>query len=336
MNKKSQFASWRWFLPLLMGAFLPAGISPGPAFAADPGFLSNLGLLDRLTRGAVAAAVDSLDLPAGEQVTILSRTFHEANWFVGGKMAEELARRGHPVRLLEWSTGTGAQSGQAPALQGEKAPGSKALPDGEGPPVNGRSLPEELYGEEAQAYADSVSAYADSVAAASYDPLWGEIIDDGEPEAPPRQVEPPRREVPRPGDSGRPLPSAPPTDEPRVDSHLLPEGHVLDVRVIEFGVQYSDVGRRLLFGPMQFTRVGGVFLQTSYHRDRDGTITAMTSTERHQVDRLSGSQRHLAEGASYPFSKPVLQAPSLGRYVEPAVVVGIVGSLVYLFYANQN
>ncbi|MFN8549403.1 MAG: hypothetical protein U0527_15880 [Candidatus Eisenbacteria bacterium] len=62
----------------------------------------------------------------------------------------------------------------------------------------------------------------------------------------------------------------------------------------------------------------------------------MVSVERHEVDRLAGWQKVLAEGATYPFTKPELQSPSVGRYVEPAVVVGIVTSLIYLFYQNQN
>ena len=62
----------------------------------------------------------------------------------------------------------------------------------------------------------------------------------------------------------------------------------------------------------------------------------MVTAERHHWDRLSGRQRVLAEGASYPFTAPELKSPGLGRYVEPAVVVGIVGSLIYLFYTNQN
>ncbi len=338
MKMKAQFAGGRYCLPVLLGAVMLAAIPSCPR-AADPGFLSNLGLLDRLTRSAVVAAADSLNLPPGEPVTILSQTWHEANWFVGNKMAEELARRGHPVRVLEWSREGGAPAGQRRAAEGDRQPGA-GTPNGqeEAAPA-GRSLPDDLRGEEAQAFADSVQAYADSVAAVSYDPLWGEMIDsdEEEQEQPPSAPEPPRREPPRregvdpPGSPSETLWGAADTDSP-----LLPDGHVVDLRVVEFGIQYSDVGRRLLFGPLQFTRVGGVFLQTSLIRGPDGTIRRMTNTERHQVDRLSGSERHLAEGASYPFSKPDLKAPSLGRYVEPAVVVAIVTSLIYLFYANQN
>jgi hypothetical protein len=116
----------------------------------------------------------------------------------------------------------------------------------------------------------------------------------------------------------------------------LPAGEVLDLRLVEFGVSYSDVGRKMLFGPLRFTRVGGVYIQVTSLKGPEGELRQVLSAERHRIDRLSGSQRSLAEGASYPFNLPVLKSPGLGRYIEPTVVVGIVSSLVYLFYANQS
>jgi hypothetical protein len=43
-----------------------------------------------------------------------------------------------------------------------------------------------------------------------------------------------------------------------------------------------------------------------------------------------------AEGASYPFQKPDVPPSRLSRLVEPIAVVGIISSLIYLFYQNQN
>jgi len=337
LNTKTQFDGRRLILPALMGAVMLAAVFQYPVRAAEPGFLSNLGLLDRLTRSAVAAAADSLRLPPGEPVSILSQTWHEANWFVGNKMAEELTRRGHPVRVLEWSREGDTPPRPKRAVQGERQPAGEAPGGREGAAPDGPDLPDDLNGGDAQAFADSVQAYADSVAAASFDPLWGEMIDDeGQDPPTPAAPEPPRREPPRREGVDPPAQSDAAWTGLDDGAPLLPDGHVVDLRIVEFGVQYSDVGRRFLFGPLQFTRVGGIFLQASHIRGPEGTIRRMTNAERHHVDRLSGSDRHLAEGASYPFSQPELQAPSLGRYVEPAVVVSIVTSLIYLFYANQN
>jgi hypothetical protein len=69
----------------------------------------------------------------------------------------------------------------------------------------------------------------------------------------------------------------------------------------------------MLFGPLRFTRVGGVTLQVSQMLGPAGQLRRVVMTERHQVDRLTGSDRILAEGASYPFTAPGLKAPSIGR-----------------------
>ncbi len=111
---------------------------------------------------------------------------------------------------------------------------------------------------------------------------------------------------------------------------------MIDVDVLEFGVTYADASRRMLFGPLRFWRVAGTYVQFSHLKGPEGTLKRVVSVERHAVDHLTGSQKILAEGATYPFQRPALMPPSLGRYVEPAVVVGIVTSLIYLFYQNQN
>ncbi len=117
---------------------------------------------------------------------------------------------------------------------------------------------------------------------------------------------------------------------------VYPEGVTLDLHLLEFGVQYSEVGRRYLVGPVTFTRVAGVYAQVSALEGPRGQLADVYTAQRHHWDRVAGRQRALAESVDYPYRRPELHAPGLGNYVEPAVVVGIVGSLIYLFYANQN
>jgi hypothetical protein len=118
---------------------------------------------------------------------------------------------------------------------------------------------------------------------------------------------------------------------------LYPEGRILEFRVLEFGIQYASVKRRyVLLGPAVVRRIGGVYLQGSWVQGPDGKILDVGSGQSHHYDVLSGRSVSFAEGASYPFQKPTVQPLPLGRLVEPVAVVGIITSLVYLFYQNQN
>ena len=115
-----------------------------------------------------------------------------------------------------------------------------------------------------------------------------------------------------------------------------PEGTILDLDVLQFGVHYAEAKRRMWVGGVEFTRIAGVYIRVSQLEGPSGRWIDMAKAEKHHWDRVSGRQRVLAEGAEYPFRSPTLHAPGLGTYVEPALVVGVVGSLIYLFYANQN
>jgi len=306
------------------------------------GIYSNLGLLDVLTEEAVRQIADSLALPEGGKVTLMAATWHEANWYVGQYLGEVLAARGHDVRLGSWGAPAGTSSASAaPPPARAQVPGrpvQSGVPASGAPQDPGEDGDDELLEAEE---GDTTGAYADSVAAAAAaaDPLWGSsgadaaapAGDPAEPSAAP-PAEPPSH--PRPG--GAAVPGAPASGGAGPAGVILPEGTVIDLRVLEFGIGYPAAGRRFLFGPLRFTRVGGVSVQATWVEGPHGRFRRMASAERHRVDRLSGSQRALVEGAGYPFTPPVLNPPSLGRYVEPAVVTAIIGSLVYLFYTNQK
>jgi hypothetical protein len=358
------------------GSAANRGATGTPATSAPPargggGFYSNLGLLESISREAANAIADSLTLPAGSTVTLLARTPHEANWFVGNLLAQVLAERGYKVRVSDWSpappAGGGAAAGAAAGAAGGAATGSPTPQQGapsrpRKPKANQPSDPagsastkepagagagnassdstlvlHEKAGADSteagrtKAAADSTGANPDSVRAR------GRLAQGRGAGTPPAETPP--AGVPAATQPGTPAPSAQSLaieQAPPVAEGEFPAGNVLDLRVVEFGVGYSDIGRKLLFGPVHFTRVGGVYLQVSSLQGPEGDLRQVLSAERHRVDRLSGSQRSLAEGASYPFNVPELKTPGLGRYIEPTVVVGIVASLVYLFYANQS
>jgi hypothetical protein len=294
--------------------------------SANQGVVSNLGLLESLTRSAVSEIADSLRLPPGTPITVVSTTWHEANWFVGNMLARVLADRGYPVRVREVATPPADANGQTPSgAQGTNTPaGQPAQSAPATPPAAQTGAPANTGAETGKALGDTTGAYADSVAKANADPLWGT------PEGTTQEAG---------GSSQTPADIAKETTAHAgagASRTSLPEGESLDVRVLEFGIDYSDARRVLLLGPVRFTRVGGVYLQVNHLRGPQGDLEKSVMAQRHQVDHLSGSQKALAEGASFPFTPPELKSPSLGRYIEPTVVVAIVSSLVYLFYTNQN
>ena len=302
------------------------------------GVYSNLGLLDLLTRQAVTELADSLALPEGRPVTLMATSWHEANWYVGQFLGEVLAARGYPVQSGDWGAApTGAPSAGTPPPPAPSRAQVPGAPPGDGDDTGGEDDEGEAEGDLLDpTEADTTGAYADSVAAATADPLWGTPTSaEAEEEGDSTPVEPPQPQRPA---GGAAVPGAPGrgSAEGRPRPGSLPAGTVVDLRILEFGIGYPDAGRRLLFGPLRFTRVGGVSVQASWLEGPEGRFRRLANAERHRVDRLSGSQRALVEGASYPFSPPLLQAPSLGRYIEPVVVTAIIGSLVYLFYTNQN
>jgi hypothetical protein len=131
---------------------------------------------------------------------------------------------------------------------------------------------------------------------------------------------------------------APPaTPVPAPTWKLYPDGTVLEFRILEFGVNYPSIKRHLFFfGDASVRRLAGVYIEASRIEGPDGRIIDVASGQGHSNDRLSGHARMLAEGANYPFSKPTIPPSNLGKLIEPVLVLGIVSSLVYLFYQNQH
>jgi hypothetical protein len=326
----------------------------GPPTSQAPersGFYSNLGLLDTISREAVNVIADSLALPPGSAVTLYASTPHDANWFVGTVFGEILAERGYKVRILDWgpsqargdSTNESPPPSPAPVQPKRPRQGGEQNPQGQGAPQTGSDAVRDSTkddnrdgDEDGTTPADTTASNPDS-ARADADSVRvgpeGEPPDETSPSEKGQGGEPSAFSQEQPtGSAATPAPG----QAPAAALRALPAGEVLDLRVVEFGVSYADVGRKLFFGPLRFTRVGGVYIQVSSLGEPKGELRQVLSAERHRVDRLSSSQLTMAEGASYPFRIPELKVPGLGRYIEPTVVVGIVSSLVYLFYANQS
>lgn len=287
---------------------------------ADETILSNLGLLEQLTNSAADELATQVDLPDGRPVVLVGRVHHEGNAFVLDRLARALSARGHEVfvdRTVPDTTAAAAAPGAGSAAGPRKGASAGAFG---ADPGSGAATPADAGGTEAA---------GDTSAAPGVDDALTDAPEPAGAAAAGEEAEPPvsAAAVAR-GARGRLLDAA--------TSQAGAGATVLDVEVLEFGVRYSEVGRKLLLGPVQFTRVAGVYLRVAQHDGASGALENVVTAERHHWDRVSGRERFLAEGASYPFAPPELKAPGLGNYLEPALVVGIVSGLVFLFYENQN
>ncbi len=293
---------------LVLAAGLIGALAGSAAGSGDDGFPTNLALLDRLSSEAVGAVLDSLAFQQGDTVTVMTEGGNEGDGFIAGAFARELARRGVAVHMTvevmpppvaPVPHPAPAETPQTPA---DGAPGSQGAPG------------------------DSTAALPDSLRTSAPSDTGGISI--------PVVPAPPTEVVSEP-------PSVPAQPVAKPGSNFVrktyPDGLVLEFRLLEFGISYPNVRRRFrLFGAQSVNRLGGVYVQASRIEGPGGAVVSIGSGQSHAEDRLSPRARRLAEGANYPFTKPTIPPANFGRVVEPVAVVGIVASLVYLFYQNQN
>ena len=330
-------------LPLLMLLILVLGfLTPTKAADEDP-FLTNLALLDDLATKAVDQILDSLGVAAGDSISVLADGYNEGNGFVADAFARSLARRGCSVRMLAGVVTTPEEAAAAPGDEEPAEPDSLS-PGGddgeeEGPEdgddgqqddqdqgqddQGGDSDPgfpdQDPFPDDSTAVSDSIAGGVDQETSGADGTESNEILEEDEDDAVADDQETPP--APQPVPTGRPY----------------PPGVILEFQVLEFGVTYPEIKRRfLLFGATSIQRLGGVYVQAKQIEGPDGEILLVTSGRSHQLDRISGRSRFLAEGAGYPFAQPEVPPGRIGKLAEPMVVLGIISSLVYLFYQNQN
>jgi hypothetical protein len=308
---------------VLLGVWaLSCAAAPAIGGQDEPGFPTNLGLLDKLADETVSTLLDSLEIQRGEKITVVAAGYNEGNTFIAEALARDLARRGAEVRLA-------TESAPAPAKP-------------ETPPAKADTTPQDSTGVAAPAGADSARAGADSLAifsnadSSGAAPLHVQPADTLSAEETEKIIEAKvAAEAAKAKGAGKEVAPEVKLMPPVVKPY--PEGMVLEYRILEFGITYPVLKRRfILFGGASVRRLGGIYLTASRIQGPDGTILKAVKAQGHVEDFLPPRERLRAEGASYPFKQPVVPPANVGRYFEPVAVVGIVTSLVYLFYQNQN
>ncbi len=111
---------------------------------------------------------------------------------------------------------------------------------------------------------------------------------------------------------------------------------VFRYRIVEFGILYPDSYRRSPLGSRRVQRHATVILSAQLLAGQQERILWIGQGDAERLDVVPSSKLSFLEGKAFPFAAPELETRGVGRFVEPALVTGIVAGLIYLFYTNQN
>jgi hypothetical protein len=106
-------------------------------------------------------------------------------------------------------------------------------------------------------------------------------------------------------------------------------------RIIDLSLSYPQIEREGFFGARLLTRKASLNLS---FRLEDGTTGRVLWSEKGKEERSDQIKRSLARSVNnrtYPFLSPALPDDPQSRYLEPAMVIAVVGGLIYLFFANR-
>lgn len=329
------FAAALW---LLLPARVPAALAQPPAerilsseaserILADSQLIfdTNLGLVERATQEAVLEALDGLRLPPGSEIRLHSLTNHQAAWFVEDHIARFLSDRGYKIFLAKKPTAdpAGGATGGAGAATPGGAPSGGSLADAVAAQSGGTPP-----ADSARALADGAGAVADTTGTSEE----REQSDDPTSEK--------YTSTPGPGGPGPRRAGAGNTAVVPEVLNPVPEGEglVLTFRLIEFGVTYHDTWRRGFLGQKVVERLASVNVYCRLVSGNAENVLWVSGGKSERLDIVPKSKLDLLEGQpnSYPFAAPVLPPQPFSRILEPALVAGIIGGLVFLFYSNQN
>jgi hypothetical protein len=111
-------------------------------------------------------------------------------------------------------------------------------------------------------------------------------------------------------------------------------GIILSFKVLDINITYNDLRRKLMVGSQVVDRRLKLSLILTL-TNADGKVVSSRSMSIDNEDELSVDKAVLYQNANFKFSNPKLPE-SHSSILEPIVVTGIVGTLIYIFYANKR
>ena len=112
--------------------------------------------------------------------------------------------------------------------------------------------------------------------------------------------------------------------------------YILKYQIVKMSFSYPDIGRSWLIGEKEVERFAEIslFVQLVDADTRD--TVWIGESEKQFNDVIPYSLLEKVEDQEYEFTKPQRQEWTWSSFIEPVVVTGIVGGLVYLFFSNQS
>jgi hypothetical protein len=118
-------------------------------------------------------------------------------------------------------------------------------------------------------------------------------------------------------------------------NYSLSESISLFYRIIELKLDYPKVQRKGFLGIRLVTREVSLNLSFRLDDKSTGKVLWFKRGKEEKSDLMKKSMLPSLNNQSYPFLSPSLSSDSQGKYLEPALLVAVVGGLVYLFFANR-
>lgn len=115
----------------------------------------------------------------------------------------------------------------------------------------------------------------------------------------------------------------------------LPKAWSLFYRIIEMNLSYPQVKRKGFFGPKWLTRKANLNVSFRLEEKQSGKVLWSKRETEERSDTVEKQTIKYLNNDSYSFLSPPLPEDSQAKYIEPALVAAVVGSLIYLFFANR-
>lgn len=115
----------------------------------------------------------------------------------------------------------------------------------------------------------------------------------------------------------------------------LPESWSLFYRIIEMSLNYPKIERKGFLGKRMVTRKAGLNFSFRLEDNATGKVLWTKRGKEERSDMIKKSLVKSVNNQSYPLLSPSLPDDPQSRFLEPALVVAVVGGLIYLFFANR-
>ena len=113
------------------------------------------------------------------------------------------------------------------------------------------------------------------------------------------------------------------------------ESQSLFYRIIEMKLDYPKIKRKGFLGAKLVTRKASLNLSFRLEDRATGRVLWTKRGKEERSDLIKKSMIKSVNNQSYPFLSPSLPDDPQSRFIEPALVVAVVGGLIYLFFANR-